>query len=165
MVLSGQAQVVLKLKTCLKKQLSVLTLTIHSPKEKLIFARILMVGDKCLLNVLNLDNLQYSCYTGSTVTLLKQVTDRILSSILLSKLSPHVEEIIGIVSVGFNTTNQLLIRFFAVPAICFPSGFLHHLFSDPEGRGDNFLRCWLTLNRLHDVTSQELPLYDLKSCM
>jgi hypothetical protein len=33
-----------------------------------------------------------------------------LSNILLSMLSPHIDEITGIITVGFDVTNQLLIR-------------------------------------------------------
>jgi hypothetical protein len=33
-----------------------------------------------------------------------------LLCILLSRLSPYIDEIIGIISVGFNITDQLLIR-------------------------------------------------------
>jgi hypothetical protein len=35
---------------------------------------------------------------------------KILSNIFLSRLSPYVDEIIGIISVGFDVTDQLLIR-------------------------------------------------------
>jgi hypothetical protein len=38
---------------------------------------------------------------------------KILSEILLSILSPYVDEITGIISVGFEVTYQLLIRSFA----------------------------------------------------
>jgi hypothetical protein len=38
-------------------------------------------------------------------------SSRMLSYILLSRLSPYTNEIIGIISVGFDVTNQLLIRF------------------------------------------------------
>jgi hypothetical protein len=38
---------------------------------------------------------------------------KMLSNILLSSLSPYVDEITGIISVGFDVTNQLLIRFSA----------------------------------------------------
>jgi hypothetical protein len=36
-----------------------------------------------------------------------------LSNILLSRLNPYVDEIIGVISVGFDVTDQLLIRSFA----------------------------------------------------
>jgi hypothetical protein len=38
---------------------------------------------------------------------------KILSNILLSSLSLYTEEITGIISMGFNVTDQLLIRLFA----------------------------------------------------
>jgi hypothetical protein len=39
---------------------------------------------------------------------------KILSSILLSRLSPYIDGIIGDHACGFNVTDQLLIRFFAL---------------------------------------------------
>jgi len=40
-------------------------------------------------------------------------TYKILSSILLSRLTSYAEEIMGTISVDFNTTGQLLIIYFA----------------------------------------------------
>ena len=40
-------------------------------------------------------------------------TYKILSKILLSRLTPYTEEIIGIMSVGFDITGQLLIMHYA----------------------------------------------------
>jgi len=45
--------------------------------------------------------------------LLLPTTYKILSSILLSRLTPYAEEIIGIINVDFNTTGQLLIIYSA----------------------------------------------------
>jgi hypothetical protein len=36
-----------------------------------------------------------------------------LSNIIFSRLSPHIDEITGIISEGFDVTDQLLIRFSA----------------------------------------------------
>jgi hypothetical protein len=37
-------------------------------------------------------------------------SNRILSNILLARLSPYIDEIVGILNVGINVTDQLLIR-------------------------------------------------------
>ena len=41
-------------------------------------------------------------------------TYKILSSILLSRLTPYAEEVIGIINVGFNATDKLLIIYSAL---------------------------------------------------
>jgi hypothetical protein len=44
--------------------------------------------------------------------LLSQITYKILSSMLLSMLTPYAEDIIGIINVDFDATIQLLILYF-----------------------------------------------------
>jgi hypothetical protein len=44
---------------------------------------------------------------------LLSTSNRLVSNILLSRLSLYIDKIIGIVSVGFDLTDQLLIRFFS----------------------------------------------------
>jgi hypothetical protein len=39
---------------------------------------------------------------------------KILSNNILSRLSPYVDELLGMITVGFDVTDQLLIRFFAI---------------------------------------------------
>jgi hypothetical protein len=54
------------------------------------------------------DKTDHSSYQGISVL---STTYKILSSILLSRFTPHVEEIMGNISVDFDIQNQLLIRY------------------------------------------------------
>jgi hypothetical protein len=49
-----------------------------------------------------------SNYCGTS---LLSISNNIFSSILLLRLSPYADEIVGVISVGFNITHQLLIRY------------------------------------------------------
>jgi hypothetical protein len=52
------------------------------------------------------DKTDCSNYRGISIL---STTYKIISNILLSRLTPNVEQLLGIMSVNFNTTSQLLI--------------------------------------------------------
>jgi hypothetical protein len=52
---------------------------------------------------------EYQCYHLQT---------KMLSNILLSELNPYGDEIIGIINVGFDVADQLLIKFFFLFFFC-----------------------------------------------
>jgi hypothetical protein len=69
-------------------------------------------------------------------------TYKILSNILLSRLTPYVEKILGIVSVNFNATIQLLILYCAFVKHLRKNGnkMMHHLIIDFKKSYDSVTR-------------------------
>jgi hypothetical protein len=107
-----------------------------SPGSDEIPAELIQAGNETLLSVIHkLINSVWNkekCLISGRSLLLYQFTKRvtkmtnnycgisllstsykILSNILLSRLSPYIDEIVGIISDGFDVTDQLLIRFSA----------------------------------------------------